>query len=43
MFSLKDGQKSYWQFVKKVSHSSVGEMIEKHNLANNDIKRGLSV
>lgn len=39
-FGLKDQRKGYWPFIKKIAHSSVVEMIEKHKHASNEIKKG---
>ncbi|XP_057304537.1 uncharacterized protein LOC130641654 isoform X2 [Hydractinia symbiolongicarpus] len=39
-FGLKDQRKGYWPFIKKIAHSSVVEMIEKHKYASNEIKKG---
>lgn len=39
-FGLKDSKKGYWPLVKKVAHSSVLDIIEKHPCVNSEIKKG---
>ena len=40
-YSLKDAKKGYWPLVKKVAHSSVLHIIEKHPQISMEAQKGI--